>query len=188
MSPLAYVNESTKFIVSGACLAVLLTHPNVPVCWCLSGSVFNSLNSKLLKRLINESRPEGATKLDPGMPSSHAQSLAFLSTYAALATGASGALGPWGAAAGAATVALGVFLAWLRVALGYHTWPQVAVGYGVGVANALLWQRLGAASVLPACATSPGVRAAVWALLWASVALVLARVGKKARQVLAKAR
>jgi len=147
--------------------------------------------SAVLKLALNEARPEtenGRRKKDPGMPSSHAQSLAFLSTYAALATGASGALGPWGAAAGAATVALGVFLAWLRVALGYHTWPQVAVGYGVGVANALLWQRLGAASVLPACATSPGVRAAVWALLWASVALVLARVGKKARQVLAKAR
>ena len=85
MSPLAYVNESTKFIVSGACLAVLITHPNVPVCWCLSGSVFNSLNSKLLKRLINESRPDGATKLDPGMPSSHAVSLSYLSVYAASA-------------------------------------------------------------------------------------------------------
>ena len=64
MSPLAYVNESTKFIVSGACLAVLLTHPNVPVCWCLSGSVFNSLNSKLLKRLINEAA--GGARNRPG--------------------------------------------------------------------------------------------------------------------------
>ena len=166
MSPLAYVNESTKFIVSGACLAVLLTHPNVPVCWCLSGSVFNSLNSKLLKRLINESRPEGATKLDPGMPSSHAVSLSYLSTYAASALllrggGYPGVSGAWPVSPslvrpGAfALVALGVFLTWLRVHLGYHNNAQVCVGYGIGAVTALGWLWCGESVVGPALAADP---------------------------------
>ena len=166
MSPLAYVNESTKFIVSGACLAVLLTHPNVPVCWCLSGSVFNSLNSKLLKRLINESRPEGATKLDPGMPSSHAVSLSYLSTYAACALllrggGYPDVPGAWPVPpsfvrpGACALVALGVFLTWLRVRLGYHNNAQVCVGYGIGAVTSLGWLWCGENVVGPALATDP---------------------------------
>jgi dolichyldiphosphatase len=39
----------------------------------------------VLKRVINEQRPASARKADPGMPSSHANSLAFLATYAAAA-------------------------------------------------------------------------------------------------------
>ena len=144
-----------------------------------------------LKVALNEARPEtanGRRKQDPGMPSSHAQSLAFLSTYAAMTTVASSALGPGSAGAGAGLVALGVFLTWLRVALGFHTRSQVVVGFGVGVANALLWHQLGVSAVLPACEAIPGVRVAVWTLLWISVGLVMTRVGKKARQVLAKRR
>ena len=65
MSPLAYVNESTKFVVAGAALATLVTHPNVPVAWCLIGSVVNSIAGKLLKRLLNHARPTGAAKAKP---------------------------------------------------------------------------------------------------------------------------
>jgi hypothetical protein len=61
-----------------------------------------------LKFVINESRPPAGRKGDPGMPSSHANSLAFLSTYVSLAAAASynpgaslaGVLG-WAAAVGA---------------------------------------------------------------------------------------
>ena len=174
MSPLAYVNESTKFIVSGACLAVLITHPNVPVCWCLSGSVFNSLNSKLLKRLINESRPDGATKLDPGMPSSHAVSLSYLSVYAASALllrggGFPDVPGAWpvpvqGVQPGAAAlVTAGLFLTWLRVHLGYHNWAQVCVGYGIGSVTALGWLWCGETVIGPSLVNDPAsVRYLYW--------------------------
>lgn len=39
------------------------------------GAVLNGVLSKVLKRLLNQKRPEGSEQSDPGMPSSHAQSL-----------------------------------------------------------------------------------------------------------------
>lgn len=40
---------------------------------------------QVLKKLINKQRPKFARKADPGMPSSHASSLAYLSVYMAFA-------------------------------------------------------------------------------------------------------
>ena len=138
-----YLNESTKFVVSATAMVFLMFHPTVETCWCLLGSIVNSVNGKLLKRMLNHSRPDGAKKVDPGMPSSHATSLSYLSWYAALAF----AFEP--NAFGLATtvtrtlafglVSLGAFLAYLRVKLGFHTWPQVYVGYGLGSSTALVW-------------------------------------------------
>ena len=112
--------------------------------WCLIGSVVNSACGKVLKKLLNEKRPEGAAKADPGMPSSHALSLSYLSVYAASALASRGgvdggaifasALQPWPVSATfvipgcVSLIALGVFFTWLRVKLGYHTKPQVVVG------------------------------------------------------------
>lgn len=101
----------------------------------------NSINGKVLKKVLNHERPEGAEKADPGMPSSHAVSLSYLSVYAASAliihggggggrvlpggvlhasaAAAGGVLPDWSVLPGAgALVAAGVFLTWLRVALG----------------------------------------------------------------------
>ena len=138
-----YLNESTKFVVSATAMVFLMFHPTVETCWCLLGSIVNSVNGKLLKRMLNHSRPDGAKKVDPGMPSSHATSLSYLSWYAALAF----AFEP--NAFGLATtvtrtlafglVSLGAFLAYLRVKLGFHTWPQVYVGYGLGSSTAFVW-------------------------------------------------
>jgi hypothetical protein len=80
------LNESTKFVVSATAMLFLLFHPTVETCWCLLGSIVNSVNGKLLKRMLNHSRPDGAKKVDPGMPSSHATSLSYLSWYAAMAS------------------------------------------------------------------------------------------------------
>lgn len=44
---------------------------------------------------------------------------------------------------------------WLRVFLGFHTWPQVLVGAALGAATAVTWFRLGAAWALPALQASP---------------------------------
>ena len=163
MSPLAYVNESTKFVVAGAALVTLVTHPNVPVAWCLIGSVVNSIAGKLLKRLLNHARPTGAAKADPGMPSSHAVSLAYLSVYAAsglLQRGGGIETNPtawpvpvWAVhPIAAGLVSTGMFFTWLRVALGYHTWPQVLAGYAMGAATAIGWLWAGETLVEPAFA------------------------------------
>lgn len=44
---------------------------------------------------------------------------------------------------------------WLRVFLGFHTWPQVLVGAALGAATAVTWLRLGTAWALPALQASP---------------------------------
>ena len=169
VSCLSYINESTKFLVSGAALATLVARPEVAVVWCLIGSVVNSACGKVLKKLLNEKRPEGAAKADPGMPSSHALSLSYLSVYAAAALAwrggrDGGAVLFFGPARGApwpvsatlvapgcvALIALGVFFTWLRVKLGYHTKPQVVVGYVLGAATAMAWFAVGEKFVVPA--------------------------------------
>jgi dolichyldiphosphatase len=154
-----YLNESTKFVVSATAMVFLMFHPTVETCWCLLGSIVNSVNGKLLKRALNHSRPDGAKKVDPGMPSSHATSLSYLSWYAALAF----AFEP--NAFGLATfvtrtlafglVSLGAFLAYLRVKLGFHTWPQVYVGYGLGSSTALVWILFGKGYLIQHLARHP---------------------------------
>ncbi|CAL6279056.1 unnamed protein product [Bathycoccus prasinos] len=154
-----YLNESTKFVVSATAMVFLVFHPTVETCWCLLGSIVNSVNGKLLKRMLNHSRPYGAKKVDPGMPSSHATSLSYLSWYAALAF----AFEP--NAFGLATfvtrtlafglVSLGAFLAYLRVKLGFHTWPQVYVGYGLGSSTALVWILFGKGYLIQHLARHP---------------------------------
>ncbi|KAH0864718.1 hypothetical protein HID58_081929, partial [Brassica napus] len=44
-------------------------------------SIFNPL-SLFLKRLLNQARPATTSRTDPGMPSSHAQSISFISVFA----------------------------------------------------------------------------------------------------------
>ncbi len=66
---------------------------------------------QVLKKLINQQRPEGARKTDGGMPSSHANNLGFLSTYVAVACwhalpGLSNATAPLATSAGVMLVAL----------------------------------------------------------------------------------
>ena len=210
---LGVVNESTKFVVSAVAFATLVAFPNVQTCWCILGSVVNSINGKVLKRVLNHERPEGAVKADPGMPSSHAVSLSYLSVYAARAVAVHGASGVAVSSVVAKTLGvavfafpewttlpvaglvmgLGLFLTWLRVALGYHTPPQVIVGYGMGAGTALAWAAAGEAWVGPALGARPELEAglrlalgvavgvfALTALKWVKEAKDWAR-GKKAK-------
>ena len=158
---LAALNESTKFVVSALALVALLRYPNVSTCWCILGSVVNSINGKLLKKLLNHERPTGAVKADPGMPSSHATSLSYLSVYAAAAMLTHGdkmspVLPAWAVAPTACgVVGCGVFLTWLRVHLGFHTTPQVVVGYALGASTAVGWLCAMERVVGPALRASP---------------------------------
>jgi len=151
---LVLVNESTKFVVSAAALCVLLWQRNAAVSVALFGSILASLLGKALKRLLAHARPAGARKADPGMPSSHAVSLSYLSCYAAVCCS--------GAAERAALQALGLSLTALRVVLGYHTVPQVAVGYALGAASALSIHAAAEAVLLPALAAAPHTLAALY--------------------------
>lgn len=167
---LAAVNESTKFVVSCTALAFLLLNPSAETCWALLGSVVNSINGKILKRILNHERPDGAIKADPGMPSSHATSLSYLSVYGAASLAyfkdAAPALGyPAQLAVSAVLVVLGIFLSYLRVKTGYHTPPQVIVGYGLGSSTALVWLFVGLTYVRPLLETNPEMLRVLHSLL-----------------------
>eukprot|EP00929_Paragymnodinium_shiwhaense_P043824 TRINITY_DN22507_c0_g1_i1.p1 TRINITY_DN22507_c0_g1~~TRINITY_DN22507_c0_g1_i1.p1 ORF type:complete len:191 (-),score=27.52 TRINITY_DN22507_c0_g1_i1:366-938(-) len=139
------INKATKWGVSAVVFGTLLWRHDARACWCVLGSICAAANCKLLKWLVNETRPPGARKADPGMPSSHAQSLAFLSTYTAAEIFDIG--GP-SVALAAALLGGGAFLSWLRIRLGYHTVPQVLVGHALGLNSALLWRWFGQAYIL----------------------------------------
>ncbi len=71
---LSAINESTKWVVSGAVAGVLVWLRNEHAAWAVLGAVLSSFVCKLLKHAINQERPGTAVKTDPGMPSSHANS------------------------------------------------------------------------------------------------------------------
>lgn len=142
----------TKWLVSGSAFIVLLVRRDAATVTFLCGAIGNALLSKVLKRLINAARPAGARLSDPGMPSSHAQSLSYFAVF--LALGAE----TWEATlpprllhllrplmllsppllrhAGAAlSLALGAALTALRVRAGLHTPAQCAVGAAIGGLN-----------------------------------------------------
>lgn len=109
------------------------------------GSLLNTLVAKALKSVIAQPRPPGATKHDHGMPSSHATALAFLSVGAVLVniTAPQPAVVPLfqhhAVLASFFSILVALTATWWRVASGYHTLAQVAVGWLVGSLNAILW-------------------------------------------------
>lgn len=54
------------------------------IMWALMGAVANTLLSSVLKKLLNHERPAPALRSDPGMPSSHAQSIFYAATFLVL--------------------------------------------------------------------------------------------------------
>lgn len=118
--------------------------------------------SKGLKRLLHQSRPPGAPKLSPGMPSNHATSLSFLcvSSVFGLQKYHEGCLAPqytpskewrlcpiptvpdipasWIVPLQSFLVVYSLYLTGLRVTQGHHTVAQVVVGYTFGASCAAL--------------------------------------------------
>lgn len=134
--------DLTKWTVCAAVSSVLLYRRDTAVVLYCVGAGLNSATGKLLKQVIRQPRPTDS-KSDPGMPSSHATSLSFLS----LAVLAHAMLHPPTAAVlravylgGAALVVLLALLAtsW-RVKAGYHTVGQVVVGWVLGAVDTVLW-------------------------------------------------
>lgn len=79
--------EQSKWIAVVGCTIALVALRNQESQWFAVGMIGNALLAKLLKRLFRQQRPESARgKDDYGMPSSHAQSLTFLGTYAGLSS------------------------------------------------------------------------------------------------------
>merc|ERR1719478_1239049 len=96
---------------------------------------------QVLKRILRQERPDGAPLADPGMPSSHAMSLFFLSGYLCAAIVAWTPTWSHLQRLAASTGLLGFAVssvAW-RVSSGLHTTLQVLVGSVLGGFNGVLW-------------------------------------------------
>lgn len=147
------VGSSARGLVASAVAAALLLRRDPATYLWVAGGVLNAALSKILKRVINEARPEGARTADPGMPSSHAMSLFFLSVFVAaaaqdwspsVALGCPQSVAAWHAPRLEALLLVGyaVTASTWRVGAGYHTRDQIAVGAGLGSLTGLSWYLL----------------------------------------------
>ncbi|KAH6611098.1 hypothetical protein Trco_001118 [Trichoderma cornu-damae] len=131
----------------------------VEICLAFAGQLACEALNFLLKRIIKEERPRRIHGKGYGMPSSHAQFVAFWSLSLALfllvrhkplprgksLTRAMILEGgrPWTLAERLAVSLAGAFVAaataWSRIYLNYHTTTQVAAGAAAGLVFALVW-------------------------------------------------
>ncbi len=134
--------KHTRTLVAGSAAVVLLWRRDALAISVLTGAIANAIFSKVLKRILNQRRPDGAPVSDPGMPSSHAMSLFFFASYL---SAASLVWMPENVSVFvrlAACSFLAVFAvnsATWRVEAGFHTSEQVFVGSVVGSIDGLLW-------------------------------------------------
>lgn len=141
------VGKSASSLVSVSVFFLLAYQRDAVALTFWIGSILNAILSKVAKKLLNHERPaqlqlSDKVKLKPsdgGMPSSHAMSLAFISTSLL------GSIVP----VEYRIVGCLAFGTYSAIALRYrvrdhlHTVEQVIVGVVFGVINALAWLKLG---------------------------------------------
>lgn len=74
----------SKWLVAALFAAVFLLRHDAEALWTAMGSVINAVLSVVLKRILNQERPIATLRSDPGMPSSHAQSIFFTVVFVSL--------------------------------------------------------------------------------------------------------
>lgn len=75
----------SKWVVSAFFGALILWRHDAESLWFAAGSVLNVILSVVLKGILNQERPS-TVKSDPGMPSSHAQSIFFFVAFGILSS------------------------------------------------------------------------------------------------------
>lgn len=105
------------------------------------GCVGNEVLARVLKSILRHPRPLDSDRVEFGMPSSHAQFVAFVLVYTVVLTAhlpkTLSLLGVWVGWAGVTAL-----VSFARVYLGYHYASQVAVGWLLGGAVAAVWVRI----------------------------------------------
>ncbi|CAL0331880.1 unnamed protein product [Lupinus luteus] len=142
-------NRLSKWVVIALFSVFVLWRHDAEALWFATGSVLNALLSVLLKHILNQERPT-TSKSDPGMPSSHAQSIFFTASFVILSSVEWTGLNLFTIAAGGLVVASGSYFSYLRVSQQLHTMSQVVVGAAIGSIFSSLWYRLWNAFVLDA--------------------------------------
>ncbi|KAJ6907223.1 hypothetical protein NC651_017801 [Populus alba x Populus x berolinensis] len=154
----ASLNRLSKWLVAAVFGAVILWRHDAEAMWAVLGSVVNSILSVILKRIFNQERPDSTLRSDPGMPSSHGQSIFFTVVFAILSVVEWLGVNGFSLILGALILAFGTYLTWLRVSQGLHTISQVAAGAAVGFIFSIFWFWSWDAFVLKAFISSLSVR------------------------------
>ncbi|XP_039125008.1 lipid phosphate phosphatase epsilon 2, chloroplastic-like [Dioscorea cayenensis subsp. rotundata] len=135
----SFFNRVSKWLVAFLFgLAILWKH-DAEVSWAVMGAVINSGLSVTLKRVLNHQRPVSGLRSDPGMPSSHAQSLFYAAVLGIISLLQWKGINFITVSMAVFTLAFGSYLTWLRVSQRLHTISQVVVGGMLGSACAITW-------------------------------------------------
>lgn len=130
------IGSSTSFVVSGLFFAVLAWRRDALVVSFFIGSIVNAILSKILKKIINQTRPleldDDNHPGDKGMPSSHAMSLGFIATFVALEY----------PIVQIPSVIYTIVSLWYRIQVKLHTWQQIVVGAVLGSLHGWIWFHL----------------------------------------------
>lgn len=161
------LNRLSKWLVSALFGGVILWRPDAEALWMAMGSIVNAVLSVGLKRLLNQERPVAGLKSDPGMPSSHAQSIFFTVVFAIASLLEWLGINELSVGISVLALAFGSYLSWLRVSQKLHTMNQILVGAVVGSIFSVLWYLSWDAVVLEAFNSS----------LWVRVIVLLACAG-----------
>ncbi|XP_031474688.1 lipid phosphate phosphatase epsilon 2, chloroplastic-like [Nymphaea colorata] len=135
----ARINHSSKWVVLGIFCAFVIAKHDPESLWATIGSVSNSIISVCLKHLLNHERPMSALRTDPGMPSSHAQSILYVTVYASLSLANWLGINALSIVLATLTLGCGCYLSWLRVSQGFHTTNQILVGAIIGSVFSAVW-------------------------------------------------
>ncbi|KAK8653814.1 hypothetical protein V6N13_127797 [Hibiscus sabdariffa] len=135
----ATLNRLSKWLVSALFGGVILWRHDAEALWMAMGSIVNALLSVGLKRVLNQERPVAGLKSDPGMPSSHAQSIFYTVAFTIASILEWLGVNELSVSISVLALAFGSYFSWLRVSQKLHTINQILVGAVVGSTFSVLW-------------------------------------------------
>ncbi|KAG5623458.1 hypothetical protein H5410_008676 [Solanum commersonii] len=135
----ATLNNLSKWLVGVVFGIMFVWRHDVETLWAICGGVVNARLSTVLKGILNHERPVITLRSDPGMPSSHAQSIFYTVAFCIISMveyfGCNGIT----AVTSVFIIAMGSYFSWLRVSQRFHTLNQVAVGAVLGFCFSIFW-------------------------------------------------
>ncbi|XP_059640300.1 lipid phosphate phosphatase epsilon 1, chloroplastic-like [Cornus florida] len=133
------LNSLSKWFVAALFGAVFLWRHDAEALWAATGSVLNAGLSVALKHILNQERPIPTSRSDPGMPSSHAQSIFFTNIFVIKSMMDWLGVNGYTVTLSVLLLALGSYFSWLRVSQKLHTMNQIVVGATLGSIFSILW-------------------------------------------------
>ncbi|CAN4083323.1 unnamed protein product [Withania somnifera] len=146
----ATLNSLSKWLMAAVFGSIFLWRHDMETLWATSGGVLNACLSVALKSTLNHERPVSTLRSDPGMPSSHAQSIFYTVAFCIISMVKYFGFNGITAVTSVLIFAMGLYFSWLRVSQRLHTLNQVAVGAVLGFCFSIFWFWLWDAIVLEA--------------------------------------